>query len=160
MLALDARAMNEQRATSHVLVVEDDEKLAGLLCRVLADLGLRLSVAFDGETALRAASQAPYDLVVLDVGLPGISGIEVCAQLRAGGQDVPVLMLSARDGVDDVLAGKRAGAADYLVKPFSIAELSARVHELINARAPHRTLIRDGESGIRRINQTTEGVAK
>lgn len=160
MLTLDARAMKKQRATGHVLVVEDDEKLAGLLCRALAEEGLQCAVAFDGETALRAARRAPCDLIILDVGLPGINGIEVCARLRAGGHGVPVLMLSARDGVDDVLAGKRAGAADYLVKPFSIAELSARVHELIDARAPHRTLIRDGESGIRRINQTKQGVAK
>lgn len=129
--------MSTRRQATHILVVEDDAKLAALLCRALAADGMTLSVALDGEAALSAASETSYDLVLLDVGLPGMSGIEVCARLRSSGHDVPVLMLSARDGVDDVLAGKRAGAADYLIKPFSIAELSARVRELT---APPRRL--------------------
>lgn len=127
-----------------VLVVEDDAKLATLLCRALHDDGLGAEVAFDGCTALRRLSTEPFAVVLLDVGLPGLSGLEVCARLRASGSSMPVIMLSARDSVDDVLAGRRAGATDYLLKPFSLHELSTRLGECVSASAsagPHGQLI-------------------
>lgn len=125
-----------------VLVVEDDRKLAALLCRALGQEGLAVECALDGATALRRLADTSFDAVVLDVGLPFVNGLDVCARLRAGGSSVPVLMLSARDSTDDVDAGRRAGATDYLLKPFSLEELVRRLDDLIADRAgPHGQLI-------------------
>ena len=127
---------------SRVLVVEDDEKLAGLLCRALRGDGLAAESVGDGETALHRVAALPFAAVVLDVGLPGLSGLEVCARLRAGGTRIPIVMLSARDSTDDVDAGRRAGATDYLLKPFSLRELVQRLEDLLGAgTAPHGQLI-------------------
>lgn len=125
-----------------VLVVEDDEKLAALLCRALRDDGLDPDAVFDGVTASRRLSEESFAAVVLDVGLPGISGVVVCAQLRRSSSSIPVIMLSAYDSVDDVEAGRRAGATDYLLKPFSLHDLTARLDDLIGTSAdPHVQLI-------------------
>lgn len=148
---------------ARVLVVEDDEKLAALLCRVLADDGLDTRAVFDGEAALAHGLRETFDLIVLDVGLPCIDGIEVCRRLRSAGRDVPVMMLSARDAVDDCLAGKRAGAVDYLVKPFSIAELSARARDLVGTTGTgpaHRALMDGGESRFPQSEHPTEGESR
>jgi two-component system, OmpR family, response regulator len=117
-----------------VLVVEDDAKLASLVRRGLRDDGLAADVAGSGEDALWRAGSTEYDAVVLDVMLPGIDGFETCRRLRADGVWAPVLMLTARDAVEDRVAGLDHGADDYLVKPFSIAELLARLRAL--ARRP------------------------
>ena len=111
--------------------MEDDEKLAQLLCRVLRDVRLDSDAAHDGPTALCKLSAARYEAMLLDVGLPGISGLEVCAALRRSGSSIPVIILSARDSVEDVEEGRRAGATDYFVKPFSVEELTARLNDLI-----------------------------
>ena len=124
-----------------VLVVEDDEKLCALLCRALSDDGFRGEPAFDGLTALRRLSEEPFGAVLLDVGLPGMDGLEVCARLRASGSSMPVIVVSARGSVEDVFAGRRAGATDYLLKPFSLQELATRLHELTGSSEPHRRLI-------------------
>lgn len=125
-----------------VLVVEDDRKLAALLCRALAQNGLDVESVLDGATALRRLGDTSFDAVILDVGLPLVSGLEVCARLRAAGSSIPVLMLSARDSTDDVDAGRRAGATDYLLKPFSLDELVQRLDDLIGDLArPHGQLI-------------------
>lgn len=125
-----------------MLVVEDDEKLAALLCRALRDDGLVAEPAFDGFIALRRLATEPFAGVLLDVGLPGLGGLDVCARLRASGSTIPVIMLSARDSVDDVTAGRRAGATDYLLKPFSLHELTTRLGELLPPTdGPHRQLI-------------------
>jgi two-component system OmpR family response regulator len=117
-----------------VLVVEDDAKLAGLVRRGLRDAGLAVDIARRGEDALWMAGSTEYDAVVLDIMLPGIDGFETCRSLRADGVWAPVLMLTARDAVDDRVAGLDAGADDYLTKPFSLAELLARLRAL--ARRP------------------------
>jgi two-component system OmpR family response regulator len=117
-----------------VLVVEDDAKLAGIVRRGLRDAGLAVDVAPKGEDALWMAGSTDYDAVVLDLMLPGIDGFETCRRLRADGVWAPVLMLTARDAVDDRVAGLDAGADDYLTKPFSLAELLARLRAL--ARRP------------------------
>ena len=118
-----------------VLIVEDQEKLAALLARGLREEGHAADVAGRGEDALWMAAAAPYDAIVLDVMLPGIDGFETCRSLRRREVWAPVLMLTARDAVDDRITGLDAGADDYLTKPFSFDELLARLRALVR-RAP------------------------
>jgi two-component system OmpR family response regulator len=113
-----------------VLIVEDEAKMAGLLQRGLRDDGLAADVALEGEDALWMAGATDYDAIVLDLMLPGIDGFEVCRRLRADGVRAPVLMLTARDAIDDRVRGLDTGADDYLLKPFSFAELAARLRAL------------------------------
>jgi two-component system, OmpR family, response regulator len=113
-----------------VLIVEDDVPLATALRRGLRDEGIVADVAGRGEDALWMAGATPFDAVVLDLMLPGIDGFEVCRRLRGDGVWAPILMLTARDAVEDRVRGLDEGADDYLVKPFSLAELSARLRAL------------------------------
>ena len=110
-----------------MLIVEDQLKMASLLRRGLTEEGHAADVAATGEDALWMARAHPYDAIVLDVMLPGLAGFETCRRLRNAGVWAPVLMLTARDSVDDRVAGLDAGADDYLTKPFSFAELLARL---------------------------------
>lgn len=118
-----------------VLVVEDNEKMADLLRRGLGEEGFAVDVAGDGAEARWAAAESDYDAVVLDLGLPDVDGLEVLAALRAAGCWAPVLILTARDGVRDRVAGLDLGADDYLTKPFALPELLARLRAL-RRRAP------------------------
>jgi two-component system, OmpR family, response regulator len=118
-----------------VLVVEDEKKLANLLARGLREEGYAADLADRGEEALWMAQAVPYDAIVLDVMLPGLDGFAVCRRLRQEGVWSPVLMLTARDAVDDRVSGLDAGADDYLTKPFSFEELLARLRSLTR-RAP------------------------
>ena len=118
-----------------VLVVEDEKKLGELLGRGLREEGYAADVAERGEEALWMARAVPYDAIVLDVMLPCADGYEVCRSLRHDGVWTPVLMLTARDGVDDRVVGLDAGADDYLTKPFAFEELLARLRALTR-RAP------------------------
>jgi len=120
-----------------ILVVEDKVKLAGLLRRALRGEGLAVDVAVRGEDALWMATATRYDVVVLDVMLPGIDGVETCRRLRAADMWSPILMLTARDGLTDRVRGLDAGADDYMLKPFHIAELTARLRAL-GRREPAR----------------------
>jgi two-component system OmpR family response regulator len=113
-----------------VLIVEDEVKMASLVRRGLREEGLAADVAGTGEDALWMAGSTVYDAIVLDVMLPGIDGFETCRRLRCDGVWAPVLMLTARDGIDDRVAGLDGGADDYLTKPFSFAELLARLRAL------------------------------
>jgi two-component system, OmpR family, response regulator len=113
-----------------VLIVEDQPKLAALLARGLREEGHAADVAARGEDALWMAPAAAYDVVVLDIMLPGIDGLETCRRLRKSGIWTPVLMLTARDAVDDRVIGLDSGADDYLTKPFSFDELLARLRAL------------------------------
>jgi two-component system OmpR family response regulator len=113
-----------------VLIVEDEVKMAGLIRRGLRDDGMAADVAIKGEDALWMAAATEYDVIVLDVMLPGMDGFEVCRRLRADGVWAPVLMLTARDAIEDRVQGLDTGADDYLVKPFSFAELAARLRAL------------------------------
>ena len=113
-----------------VLVVEDEVKMARLIRRGLREEGMAVDVTERGEDALWMAGSTEYDAVVLDVMLPGIDGFETCRRLRGDGVWAPVLMLTARDAVEDRVAGLDRGADDYLVKPFSFAELLARLRAL------------------------------
>jgi len=123
------------------LVVEDEPKLAALLRRGLVEEGYAADVAQTGEDALWMARATPYDAIVLDVMLPGRDGVDVCRELRSSGVWSPILMLTARDGVDDRVAGLDGGADDYLTKPFSFAELLARVRALTRRGQPERPAV-------------------
>jgi two-component system OmpR family response regulator len=114
-----------------LLIVEDEVRMAALLRRGFVEEGYAVDVANNGTDALWLATEATFDTVILDVMLPGIDGFEVCGGLREKGCDAPVLMLTARDAVEDRVRGLDAGADDYLTKPFSFAELSARVRALL-----------------------------
>jgi two-component system OmpR family response regulator len=120
-----------------VLIVEDEPKMAGLLRRGLRQEGIAADLAAKGEDAVWMAGATMYDVIVLDLMLPGIDGLEVCRRLRDDGVLSRILMLTARDGVHDRVAGLDSGADDYLVKPFSYAELLARLRAL--ARRSHGT---------------------
>jgi len=124
-----------------VLIVEDEVKLAALIRRGLRDEGMLADVAVKGEDALWMAGATAYDAIVLDVMLPGLDGFEVCRRLRSEGVWSPVLMLTARDAVEDRVAGLDGGADDYLVKPFSLAELGARLRALVRRGGPERPAI-------------------
>ena len=121
-----------------VLVVEDEVKLAGLLKRGLEEEGYAVDIAADGNEAIWMGTENPYDAVLLDVMLPDADGFEVCRRLRDAGRWSPVLMLTARDAVEDRVAGLDAGADDYLTKPFSFAELLARLRALVRRGARER----------------------
>jgi two-component system response regulator MprA len=118
-----------------VLVVEDDDEIADVLRRSLRQEGHEVRTAIDGEEALEAARDFSPDLVVLDLGLPKLDGVEVCRRLRTD-SDVPILILTARTDTDDRVEGLDAGADDYLVKPFERAELLARLRALMRRRPP------------------------
>jgi DNA-binding response OmpR family regulator len=113
--------------TTNILLVEDEVKLARFVELELSSEGYTISVAHDGLTGLTMARESPPDLVILDWMMPGMTGLEVCRRLRATGNKVPVILLTAKDEVSDRVAGLDAGADDYVVKPFSIEELLARV---------------------------------
>ncbi|MFF0743993.1 response regulator transcription factor [Streptomyces sp. NPDC004111] len=117
-----------------LLIVEDEKRLAVSLAKGLTAEGFAVDVVHDGSEGLYLASERPYDLVVLDIMLPGMNGYRVCATLRAAGNDVPILMLTAKDGEYDEAEGLDTGADDYLTKPFSYVVLLARVRALLRRR--------------------------
>jgi two-component system OmpR family response regulator len=129
-----------------VLVVEDEVKLAGLIRRGLREECVLADVAIKGEDALWMAEATAYDVLVLDVMLPGIDGFETCRRLRGDGVRTPILMLTARDAVEDRIAGLDTGADDYLAKPFDFGELLARLRALAR-RGPseHGPVLRVGD---------------
>jgi two-component system, OmpR family, response regulator MprA len=114
-----------------ILIVDDEPAVLSSLSRALHLKGYRIGTAADGGEALALARDARYDAVVLDVMMPGIDGLEVCRRLRHAGDDTPILMLTARDAIGDRVAGLDAGADDYLVKPFALEELLARLRALL-----------------------------
>ena len=124
-----------------ILIVEDEPKMAALLRRGLVAEGAAVDVAGRGSDAVARGEATEYDAIVLDVMLPGIDGFEVCRRLRDAGVWAPVLMLTARDAVRDRVAGLDAGADDYLTKPFSYAELLARLRALIRRGDPERPVV-------------------
>ncbi len=116
---------------AHILVVDDDPRITDLLRRILAYEGYSVAIAASGSEALDRSLERPPELVVLDIMLPGLDGLEVAQRLRTAGDNVPILMLTARDAVADRVKGFETGADDYLVKPFAPEELVARVKALL-----------------------------
>jgi two-component system, OmpR family, response regulator len=139
-----------------VLLVEDDPKMAALVRRGLTENGNATDVAPDGDDALWMARAHAYDAIVLDVMLPGRDGFATCAALRESGVWAPVLMLTARDAVGDRVAGLDAGADDYLTKPFSLAELRARLRALVRRGTAERPTVL--EVGDLRLDPATQQV--
>jgi len=139
-----------------VLIVEDELRMASLIRRGLAQEGLSVDIAISGEEALWMASATEYDAIVLDVMLPGISGFETCRRLRTRGVWAPVLMLTARDSVEDRVTGLDMGADDYVVKPFAFAELLARLRALVRRGDPERPSVL--EVGELRLDPATRRV--
>jgi DNA-binding response OmpR family regulator len=129
----------------HVLLVEDDTVLADGLTRVLAASGMRVELATDGLAADQLLQKSTPAVVVLDIGLPGIDGFEVVRRLRARASTVPVLLLTARDAVEDRVRGLELGADDYLVKPFATPELVARIRALARRNAPRPNVLALGQ---------------
>jgi two-component system, OmpR family, response regulator len=136
-----------------VLIVEDEPKMAGLIRRGLREEGYAADVAATGDDALWMAQATEYDAIVLDVLLPGTNGFDVCRELRRAGVWSPVLMLTARDSVDDRVAGLDAGADDYLTKPFSFIELLARLRALVRRPPLERPAVL--EVGDLKLNPAT-----
>jgi len=139
-----------------LLVVEDELKMAGLLVRGLREDGHAVDVARTGDDALWMGQAVEYDAVVLDLMLPGLDGVSVCRAWRENGVWTPVLMLTARDGVEDRVAGLDAGADDYLPKPFSFAELNARLRALARRDVPERPAV--VEVGDLRLDPATRQI--
>jgi two-component system OmpR family response regulator len=139
-----------------ILVVEDELKMAGLIRRGLREEGMAVDLTDRGEDALWMAGSTDYDAIVLDVMLPGIDGFETCRRLRDDGVWSPVLMLTARDAVEDRVAGLDRGADDYLVKPFSFAELLARLRALARRGPVERPVVL--EVGDLRLDPATHQV--
>jgi two-component system response regulator MprA len=149
-----------------ILVVDDDPKIRSVLGRGLRFEGYDVHLSGDGHEALRIARVTPLDLVILDVMLPGMGGLEICRRLRRG-MSVPILMLTARDAVPDRIAGLDSGADDYLIKPFDFEELLARVRALLRRTHPQseevlsfadlrlNTGTREAERDGRRVDLTT-----
>jgi two-component system copper resistance phosphate regulon response regulator CusR len=145
-----------------VLLIEDKKKTAGFLAKGLREDDLEVEIAHDGETGLELATTRKFDLLIVDVMLPGKDGWSVVAELRKSGMRTPILFLTARDSVRDRVKGLELGADDYLVKPFAFSELMARVHSLLR-RAPQQNdevvLIGDLEIDTRRHKAKRAGTA-
>lgn len=145
------------RPQHRILVVDDDPKILSFMRRGLSFAGYAVDIAADGEEALAIARDQAPDLVVLDVMLPGVDGLEVCRRLRAGDPDLPILMLTARDRVPDRVAGLDAGADDYLVKPFAFDELLARIRALLRrARPPEGDILRYADLSLNPATREVE----
>jgi two-component system response regulator MprA len=128
----------QQEARSRVLIVDDNVDVRDSLRRALGYAGYAVTTAANGLEALNAVARAPVDLIILDVLMPMLNGIDTCRALRSRGDATPVLVLTARDAIDDRVDGLEAGADDYLVKPFALRELMARVNALLRRTQPAR----------------------
>lgn len=119
-----------------ILVVEDDIRVSGFLIRGLRAEGFNVRSAEDGARALKMALTEPFDLALIDIGLPGLSGLDVCKVLRAEKEDLPVIFLTARDSLEDKIIGLEFGADDYITKPFAFGELIARIRTVVRRNRP------------------------
>ncbi len=135
-----------------ILVVEDDKSVSGFVQKGLREEGYAVDAAYDGEDASVKAAVYDYDLIVLDLTLPQKSGYELAAELRRGGSDVPILMLTARDATEDLVRGLDIGADDYLTKPFSFDELLARIRALLRrGGAKREEVLQHGDIRLDRL---------
>lgn len=144
-----------------ILLAEDDKRIASFLRKGLRESAYAVDLAADGEEALYLASINTYDLYILDVNLPAKNGFEICRELRAGGKMEPIMMLTARDELEDKISGLDSGADDYLTKPFEFKELLARLRALLRRRSEVRpALIETGDLRIDTASQTVRRAGK
>jgi len=136
-----------------VLVIEDEQKMADLIKRGLEEEGMRIQVAADGESGLQAARRGDFELIILDLGLPGRNGLEVARELRADGNRVPILILTAQDSTEMKVRGFDTGADDYLTKPFAFAELLARLRALLRRTSSDDSIIQIGDLSLNLLNR-------
>jgi len=158
----------KQEAAMRVLVVEDERRLAGIIKRGLIEEGYAVDTVYDGEEAQYMGETNSYDIIILDIMLPKKDGIAVCKELRARKVNTPILMLTARDSVEDRVKGLDSGADDYMIKPFAFSELLARIRALLRretiSKTPRMqvgelildTLTREAWRGDRKIELTTK----
>jgi DNA-binding response OmpR family regulator len=159
MIQSDTDAATDNAA--HILAVDDEPNIVEFLRVGLGYEGYRVEVALDGRAALERTRQEKFDLVILDVMLPGLDGFEICKRMRAD-SDIPILMLTARDEIADRVTGLDLGADDYLVKPFSFAELLARVRAILRRRGVPlaQTVLRAADLALDREARTVERAGK
>ena len=141
-----------------ILVVEDEKRIADFIARGLKEEQYVVDIAYDGEEGLFLAEINPYDLMIFDIMLPKLDGVEICRQLRSKKNITPILMLTARAAVKDKVMGLNAGADDYLTKPFSFEELLARVKVLLRRQTPHKTSVL--KVGVLELNQLSHEVKR
>ena len=148
-------------AQTKVLVVDDEPGVRTSVVRALALEGFEVSEAEDGDTALELMTGEPFDALVLDLSMPGVDGLEVCRRLRKGGERTAILMLTARDAVDDRVSGLEAGADDYVVKPFALKELIARLRALLRRIEPgDEPILAFGDLSLNRQSRTVRRGAR
>ncbi|HKD98531.1 MAG TPA: response regulator transcription factor [Micromonosporaceae bacterium] len=145
---IDVRGLSATAGQPALLVVEDDRELRELLTRMFQDAGYRVDTAADGQAGLHAALTRRYDTLIVDRGLPAIDGLDLTARLRRQGLDTPILILTAYGALADRVAGLDVGAEDYVVKPFEIEELMARVRALLRRRASGRASVAIGRGDL------------
>jgi two-component system OmpR family response regulator len=137
--------VGEERA-GRALIVEDDRRFAGTLKRYLVSEGFGIEIVYDGDAALRSIDERHFDIVVLDILLPGVDGFQVCRRLRQGESRIPVVIMTALGSLNDRVHGFTLGADDYIVKPFSLRELVARMHAVLSrSRGPTNTFFSSGD---------------
>ena len=146
-------------ATMRILVVEDEKKVASFIAKGLTEESYAVDVAYDGEEGVFMALENDYDLIVLDLMLPKLDGMEILRKIRDSGKDVPVLILTAKDSVEDIVAGLEGGSDDYLTKPFAFAELLARIRALLR-RSQEQKKITTLKAGDLTLNPLTREVKR
>ncbi len=146
-------------ATMRILVVEDEKKVASFIAKGLTEESYAVDVAYDGEEGVFMALENDYDLIVLDLMLPKLDGMEILKKIRDSGKDVPVLILTAKDSVEDIVAGLEGGSDDYLTKPFAFAELLARIRALLR-RSQEQKKITTLKAGDLTLNPLTREVKR
>src|SRR6476660_5124549 len=143
-----------------ILVVEDDRKVANFIQSGLSEEGYAVDVLYEGSQAGEQANAFDYDAVVLDLMLPGRSGFQVLRDIRARKRELPILILTAKDSVEERVAGLDSGADDYMAKPFALAELSARLRAVLRRGAPRETTLRVGDLEIDTVRRTVRRAAR
>ena len=144
-----------------ILIVEDEKRIADFIARGLKEEHYAVDIAYDGEEGLFQAEINPYDLMIFDIMLPKLNGVDICRQLRAKKINTPILMLTARAAVKDKVTGLNAGADDYLTKPFSFEELLARVKVLLRRLSPDKTsILKTGDLELNQLNHEVKRADK
>ena len=146
---------------SRILLVEDERRMADTLCFGLTENGYEVETAIDGNTGFRIFKNYPFDLVILDINLPGMNGYELCKNIRVSNKSIPVIMLTALNTIEDKIEGYDAGADDYIIKPFEFRELTMKIRVLLRRRTdPHHPTGHILQAGDLQMNLETKTVTR